>query len=293
MTIAMTSDWPLPASGIRFLTPLGVLERLRDHPLGRGLYPVAMGFYPDASRHFMERNQHDNYLLIYCADGYGFCQVGDEDIAVEGGQLLYLPAGQVHAYRADEDTPWTIYWAHYEGQMAEAFDTVFESGSALYTIGPQPRLMDDFESLFELRYCGESLPDYIHGCHVLQEMISYLGLLISRPRESGRSALDLEAVRGFMRQHLHRSINLDQLAAHANLSRFHFSKRFKQMTGQSPMQYFIHLKMQYACRLLDGTRHSVKHIAGELGYSDAYYFSRLFKNTLGLSPAQYRGSKHR
>ena len=48
------------------------------------------------------------------------------------------------------------------------------------------------------------------------------------------------------------------------------------------------MKMQRACYLLDSTQQSVKQLAAALGYDDAYYFSRLFKKVIGLSPAQYR-----
>ena len=50
------------------------------------------------------------------------------------------------------------------------------------------------------------------------------------------------------------------------------------------------MKIEYACQLLDSTELSVKAIAAELGYNDSLYFSRLFSNTLGLSPRAYRNS---
>ena len=53
------------------------------------------------------------------------------------------------------------------------------------------------------------------------------------------------------------------------------------------------MKMQQACDLLDASRQTVKQIALSLGYEDVYYFSRLFKQVIGLSPAQYRQSKYR
>lgn len=49
------------------------------------------------------------------------------------------------------------------------------------------------------------------------------------------------------------------------------------------------MKMQRAGQLLDLTDWSVKEIAGAVGLSDPYYFSRLFKKMMGCSPTAYRG----
>ncbi|HHY58568.1 MAG TPA: helix-turn-helix transcriptional regulator, partial [Chloroflexi bacterium] len=62
----------------------------------------------------------------------------------------------------------------------------------------------------------------------------------------------------------------------------------KQQTGHSPIAYFNQLKMQHACTLLTITGLSVKEVAHALGYADAYYFSRLFKQHIGVAPRQFR-----
>ena len=59
---------------------------------------------------------------------------------------------------------------------------------------------------------------------------------------------------------------------------------------QSPMAYFIQLKISKACELLDRTQMTMAQIATELGYDDPYYFSRIFKKTQGSSPTAYRAS---
>jgi AraC-like DNA-binding protein len=61
----------------------------------------------------------------------------------------------------------------------------------------------------------------------------------------------------------------------------------------SPMEYFIHLKIQKSCQLLFNTGVKIKDVAKEIGYDDPYYFSRLFKKLMGMSPEQYRAIKHR
>ena len=88
--------------------------------------------------------------------------------------------------------------------------------------------------------------------------------------------------------HLHGSLNLDELAAQFKLSRFHFAKTYRALTGHAPIQDFIQLKMAQACRLLDQGSLEVRQIAEQLGYDDPYYFSRLFRKVVGMAPSHYR-----
>ena len=284
----LTSDWPLPPEGIRFLTPRGMIEQLAAHPLTRGLYPTAMGYYPVAAGHYMLRQEHRNFLLIYCVAGRGTLMSGDRDYPIEAGDLVLLPKGRAHAYKADATDPWTIYWLHFDGEAAEDFYRHTQMTASPINIGVQPRVVRIFDGLSELRRSGYQLAEFIQGCHQLQALLSYAALLVRRYQPQSGKALDWENIRALMQEHIHGQLNLDALAAESRVSKFHFSKKFKAYSGQSPIQYFIHMKMQRACYLLDSTQQSVKQLAAALGYDDAYYFSRLFKKVIGLSPAQYR-----
>ena len=57
------------------------------------------------------------------------------------------------------------------------------------------------------------------------------------------------------------------------------------------MAHFTQLKVRSACRLLDLSEKPIKVIALETGYSDPYYFSRVFKKAMGVSPDHYRAIK--
>lgn len=291
--MALTSDWPLPAEGIRFLTPQFMVRQLALHPLTEGLYPLAMGYYPLAVGHRMQRQRHDNYLLIYCTAGTGTLVSDDKPYRVGRGDLILLPRNHPHAYRADRRDPWTIYWLHFDGRLADDFYQHTQMSSPRLNIGVQSRVVRIFDGLSELRRSAYQVPEFIQGCHQLQALLSYIALLVRQQRPQSGKALNWERLRAIMQEHIHGQLNLDELAAEAQVSKYHFSKKFKDYTGQSPIQYFINMKIQRACYLLDSTSQSVKQVAAAVGYDDAYYFSRLFKKIIGFSPLQYRQSKHR
>ncbi|MNI45309.1 Xylose operon regulatory protein [compost metagenome] len=84
------------------------------------------------------------------------------------------------------------------------------------------------------------------------------------------------------------SLKLGELAAAANLSERQFSRLFRQQTGMSFIAYLHTIRMEAACRLLTGTRHSVAEVAAAVGYADLKFFHQLFKRKIGAAPRQYR-----
>ncbi len=80
----------------------------------------------------------------------------------------------------------------------------------------------------------------------------------------------------------------ESLAKIAHLSPSHFAAVFKQAMGMTPIDYIVKLRMQHARQLLLHGALSVERIAADLGYQDAFYFSRLFKAHCGLSPKKYQ-----
>lgn len=92
----------------------------------------------------------------------------------------------------------------------------------------------------------------------------------------------------YMMRHLDEPLQVATLAARANVSPSHFFALFKRRVGCAPIDYFIRLRMQHACRLLDETPLSVKEVAATLGYDDPFYFSRSFKSVNRVAPSEYR-----
>ena len=101
-------------------------------------------------------------------------------------------------------------------------------------------------------------------------------------------ARKIERSIAYMLQRLDKPLHVANLAAAVNFSPSHFSALFKRWTGCPPIDYFIHLRMQQACRLFDSTSLNVKEVAAALGYDDPFYFSRMFKAVIHIPPSEYR-----
>jgi AraC family transcriptional regulator, arabinose operon regulatory protein len=283
-----TSQWPVPPDSIRYVIPGPIIHTLSRHPLTRDLYPLAFGHYRRAAGHHMHREQHKDHLLILCTDGEAYLNIEDQPCLVKGGDLVLIPAGAAHRYTAAPDNPWTIHWVHYTGPLASAFQHYmgFDDGLHVQHIGRQPRLLVDFNGLLSVQQTGFRTAGLVHVANRLRQLLA--GVPLSLDQAAQTTQPDLEVIHNFMREHLAERINLDQLADLAGLSPAHFATRYRQATGVSPIQHFLHLKVEQACQLLDSTGHSFAHISRMLGYDDSYYFSRLFKKIMGQSPTDYR-----
>src|SRR5690606_11588841 len=91
-----------------------------------------------------------------------------------------------------------------------------------------------------------------------------------------------------MRARLSEDISLDELAAEARLSSFHFARMFKQSLGVPPRVYLTQLRMERACELLEQTDLPVTEIAQEVGYSSNQVLARIFTKHQRMTPTDYR-----
>jgi AraC family transcriptional regulator len=99
----------------------------------------------------------------------------------------------------------------------------------------------------------------------------------------------LRAVVEYIEEHLDASPSLQQLAAVARLSPYHFARQFKTATGLPPHQYVIARRVQRAQLLLQAeTDLSLAEVAASAGFSDQSQFTRHFKRLVGVTPGQFR-----
>jgi AraC family transcriptional regulator len=88
-----------------------------------------------------------------------------------------------------------------------------------------------------------------------------------------------------------RSLELKEMAATAGVSKYHFLRVFRRLTGVTPHQYLISARLRRAALALTSSRRPVLEIALDAGFGDLSTFNKRFRTTFGLTPTQYRASR--
>jgi transcriptional regulator GlxA family with amidase domain len=88
--------------------------------------------------------------------------------------------------------------------------------------------------------------------------------------------------------HLDQDLSVEALAARANLSPRHFSRRFNAVFGCAPARYVEDLRMSEARRMLSQDRVGIQRVAAAVGFASTDVFRRAFERRFGLTPLEYR-----
>ncbi|TDD03815.1 helix-turn-helix domain-containing protein [Nonomuraea deserti] len=100
----------------------------------------------------------------------------------------------------------------------------------------------------------------------------------------------LEPVLSWIEDNLAQEITLARLAARSGLSERTFSRRFREQTGTTPLQWLLRARVRRAQFLLETTDHGVERIAAQAGFGSATAFRERFRRVVGVTPQSYRSS---
>lgn len=280
--------------------PQNIRKSIKKSKIISRLYLTDIGYYPNARNHFRKReNGSSEYILIYCVEGHGRIKIKSNTHTIIPNSYFIIPANIAHEYWADKQNPWSIYWIHFTGKTAtDLFKKYCRKNSSK---------RDDFTpNVVELPF-EEQRINYFNGFNSLlesgysTEIIEYVNISLwqllasfiyndfySEIRHQNNGTYIVDSAIQYMQDHIDQSITVEELANHLNYSTSYLYSLFKKDTGYSPISYFNYLKVQEACKYLSFTDMSIKEISFTLGFTDPFYFSRLFKKMMNLSPTQYR-----
>jgi AraC-like DNA-binding protein len=122
----------------------------------------------------------------------------------------------------------------------------------------------------------------------------FLALIREFIRLQGRQEDPLVAsIRDFVRQNIAKPLTVDTLARQADLSKFHFIRRYRQLTGRSPMEDVRIVRVAHARDMILTSNLPVKAIAPLAGLGDEISLYRLFRRHLKMTPGQLRRTVRR
>lgn len=274
------------------IVPTESFAEYMGHPLIKAAYLTDVGFFPRARSHYKEREEGaDQYILIYCTDGNGIIEVDGQKYPLGRSDAFCIPKGARHRYYADRENPWSILWVHFKGENMNHFPLEEKRLVHMNSRHSDNRMMVLFNLLFRVLEKNYTLGNFIYISQVLQLILSEI-YFREKIEESTMQDRHVTMVVRFMYQNLERNLSLQQIADEVKLSKSYLNTVFKSQTGRAPVEFFIHLKMKEACKLLKSTELYIYEVSARLGYEDQYYFSRILKKTVGMSPRDYKSGDY-
>lgn len=122
----------------------------------------------------------------------------------------------------------------------------------------------------------------------LVELFTYFARMKSPGAIITTSNPSIERLIKHINENFNQQISLEEAAKMLNLTAPYLSRLFLKTTGFNFKEYLLTIRIKNAKHMLKNTSKSVRQIAYESGFNDSNYFSKIFKDTTGVSPLQYR-----
>lgn len=249
-------------------------------------------------------------MLLWGKAGKGTLRVNGEDCPIAVDDFAFLPWDRSMTYQADRDEPFFIGAIHiipfHDRNRKMTYDVSHREDDAMANCawrrdvklsGLEGIQRGALNQSSALRHLAEAaVQRFLSASRTEWEMHSLAQLLLatlsdffhrSRPVESAMPA-ELQTMVQFVRNHFHQKLSLEHIAEFAKRSPSAVGRLFRKHLGVTPVEFITRAKMELAQQLLSTSRLPVGEVGRRVGIDDPYYFSKLFRKTVGCTPLEHR-----
>ncbi len=223
------------------------------------------------------RTVHSNELIFHFS---GHTTVFFDDLVLETkpNTIRFLPQGETRRYDV---------LRHERGQCIDvcfSADRSLSPKAFVIDVAHNEKLGALFKKLFST-WVSKREGYYFESVSLLYLIFAEMQKETSIPnRHKSKIAPAMDMIHSAF---LTRDFSLNELAAICKMGESYFQKLFKEIHGISPKKYIIQLKINHACDLLQLECYTITQIAELCNFSDVYFFSRQFKDYMGITPTQF------
>ena len=241
-------------------------------------------FAPTGREIFRPRGRGD-WLLFYVAKESETFYLDHSARAEAGSFILFAPGEKQHHITTSDKTA-EFYYAHFDAPAD--FDPSPIRTSTIYPGKASRHICTLFEEMIDETL--KKQPCYHKLCILkLMELFTQLERRMIHTHHPQAQHLDqISYVIQQMNRDLSQNRTLEEYAALAGMSKYHFLRIFESITGTSPGKYQGNIRLTHAAELLEEGTMSVSEISRHTGFSSPAYFADAFKRKFGLPPTQYR-----
>jgi two-component system response regulator YesN len=134
----------------------------------------------------------------------------------------------------------------------------------------------------------------------MEQMLAFLYDMLQRQFELPAQTDGIEIrnvtfreILSYVNHNFFEEISLQSISVKFKINLSYLSRLFRKETGSSFTEYLMNRRISYACQLLEDTPLTINQIAEKVGYSDYFYFTKVFRRVTGFTPTAYRQSRHK
>lgn len=259
-------------------------------PPFKELYLCFCGYSECKPLHSYGPASRPNYIIHYILDGKGIYQVGEQKYQLSKGQGFLIEPEALTFYQADKDDPWSYLWIGIGGNGVKKL---------IHNLGLNNRQLifrcDYGEELKEivfsmLKHTQSTITNQYYLQSRLYEFFSVMtrDITVDKYEEQTRENLYVQEAITYIRNHYSQGITVTDIAQHLNVNRSYLYTIFKDNLNLSPKEFLTKFRISRAKDQLTLTDFSIEYIASSCGYHNTLTFTRSFKQTIGMTPSQYR-----
>lgn len=267
-------------SDLYFNTPSDYARRML-------FYMSTCGYYYTNFDYRIEREDYHNYMLFYICAGRLSVTSGHQTHVASAGQLGFLNCHEPHEYHTIGSAEFV--WLHLDGSNTSDFyqQVIRQHGSFVFDLACAEEIKNGlYEIIFSYR--NQLVPSETKMSYMIYGLLTALVDNSCAENSLPDKKDPVTSAMHFIQQRYADPISLDDVAAHANMSRYHFSRLFKKACGYSPHEYLILTRLNCAKHLLKTTSLPIKTIARKVGYQNESSFTNAFTERVGLAPTLFR-----
>lgn len=235
-----------------------------------------------------DRKSFAHPCIEFVVRGCGTVKLGNASFGLRPGTIFAYGPRLGHRITSAPDAPLWKYFVVFTGsESLKLLENFGGQGHVAHITQPE-KLQSIFDDLI-----NQGLGDHVDRTRQCETILKYLVLKIGelqRPVDEcgARAFATYERVRSHIAQHFEELTCLREIATACAVDEAYICRLFRRFGRESPFQYLVHLRLNRAAELLLTSECLVKDIAARLRFTDAFNFSRTFRNAFGVSPNELR-----